>query len=77
MGDFIMTTLNEHLKDQAIEDLSSELATDITSAIYCVSKYSNYVELSDAEIMDVLDSEVGEAFLRAVSESILKKGGEL
>ena len=72
-----MATLSEHLKGQAIEDLSSELATDITNAIYCVSKYSNYVDLSDVEIMVVLDSDVGEEFLKAVSLAILKKGGEL
>jgi hypothetical protein len=72
-----MSVLNEHLKDQAIEDLSSELATDITAAIYSVSKWSNYIELSDEEIMVVLDSEQGEAFLTAVSEMILTKGVEL
>jgi len=71
-----MAILNEHLKDESRELVSSELATEITAGIWSVSKYSNYVNLTDSEIMTVIDSKVGNDFIDAISELILNKGGE-
>ena len=71
-----MAILNEHLKDESRGLVSSELATEITAGIWSVSKYSNYVNLTDSEIMTVIDSKVGNDFIDAISELILNKGGE-